>query len=281
VLTGEQHQLRVASRMRGVRRSSRGESSRKEDRELEQFTISGDAAHLTGARSQPCHRTRAAVHASRRKPLSTFELLSARESGRTGGAGFSSADRAYVGRKHVPAKGPWRVDDMDSEAYVSQFSADGSLLIAGFRVGVLFCCFDDECMKTFLVAYNSLRQICDDDKGSRIRIYDSEKGWKLRKDISCRSLRWTVSDIALSPDQRFLVRILSYRHKRLSLCGVGCYLYQAVSWAFRINLPACFLHRVHWTIFQAYSSLSPIVHIVNVQSAAKESHANITVSSIL
>jgi WD repeat-containing protein 23 len=88
---------------------------------------------------------------------------------------------------------------MDSEAYVSQFSADGSLLVAGFR-------------------------------GSRIRIYDSEKGWKVRKDISCRSLRWTVSDIALSPDQRFL----------------------------------------------AYSSLSPIVHIVNVQSAAKESHANIT-----
>ncbi|TVU17888.1 hypothetical protein EJB05_33948 [Eragrostis curvula] len=121
--------------MRGVRRSTRGESSRKAscDREFERFTISGDVSHLTRARSQPCHRTRGAVHAGRRKPLSTFELVSARESGRTGGAGFSAADRAYVGRKHLPAKGPWRVDDMDSEAYVSQFSGDGSLLVAGFR----------------------------------------------------------------------------------------------------------------------------------------------------
>jgi len=31
---------------------------------------------------------------------------------------------------------------------------------------------------------------------------------------------------------------------------------------------------------QAYASLSPTVHIVNVQSAGKESHANITVCSI-
>ncbi|GJN36080.1 hypothetical protein PR202_gb24916 [Eleusine coracana subsp. coracana] len=153
--------------MRGVRRSARRESSRKEVCEFEQFTISGEVSHLTRARSQPCHRTRGAVHIGRRKPLSTFELLSARESGRTGGAGFSLADRAYVGRKHIPAKGPWGVDDMDSEAYVSQFSVDGSLLVAGFRV------------------------VC-------------------------------------------------------------------------------------WTNFQAYSTLSPIVHIVNVQSAGKESHANIT-----
>jgi hypothetical protein len=47
------------------------------------------------------------------------------------------------------------------------------------------------------------------DKGSRIRVYDVERGWKIHKDISCRSLQWTVSDIALSPDQQFLVSILS------------------------------------------------------------------------
>lgn len=129
----------VVPRMRRERRSTRGESSRKKVREFEQFTISGEVSHLTRARSQPCHRTRGAVHCDRRKPLSTFNLLSARESGRTGGAGFSSADRAYVGRKHIPAKGPWRVDDMDSEAYVSQFSVDGSLLVGGFRVGDSFC----------------------------------------------------------------------------------------------------------------------------------------------
>jgi len=34
-----------------------------------------------------------------------------------------------------------------------------------------------------------------------------------------------------------------------------------------------FSHRVHLIALQAYASLSPTVHIVNVQSAAKESHA--------
>ncbi|AQK95207.1 transducin family protein / WD-40 repeat family protein [Zea mays] len=38
---------------------------------------------------------------------------------------------------------------------------------------------------------------------------------------------------------------------------------------------ACF-HRVHLITLQAYASLTPIVHIVNVQNAGKESHANIT-----
>uniref|UniRef100_A0A804QP46 Transducin family protein / WD-40 repeat family protein n=1 Tax=Zea mays TaxID=4577 RepID=A0A804QP46_MAIZE len=186
--------------MRGARRSARGESSRKAaGREVEPFTLCGEMSHLTRATSEPCRRARGAAFARRARPFSAYELVSAREAGRAGGAGFSAADRAYLGRQHIPTKGPWGVDDVESEAYVSQFSADGSLLIAGFR-------------------------------GSRIRVYDAEKGWKIHKDISCRSVHWTVSDIALSPDQRFL----------------------------------------------AYASLTPIVHIVNVQNAGKESHANIT-----
>ncbi|OEL32474.1 LEC14B-like protein [Dichanthelium oligosanthes] len=99
--------------------------------------MANEVFHLTRARSEVCHRTRGAASARRRRPFSTFELVSARESGRTGGAGFASADRAYVGSRHIPTKGPWGVDEVDSEAYVSQFSADGSLLVAGFRVGDL------------------------------------------------------------------------------------------------------------------------------------------------
>jgi len=140
--------------------------------------MANEVFHLTRARSEPCHRTRGAASARGRRPFSTFGLVSARESGRTGGAGFSPADRAYVGSRHIPTKGPWSVDEVDSEAYVSQFSADGSLLVAGFR-------------------------------GSRIRVYNADRGWTIHKDINCRSLQWTVSDIALSPDQQFLVSILS------------------------------------------------------------------------
>ncbi|CAI7817994.1 unnamed protein product, partial [Closterium sp. NIES-54] len=39
----------------------------------------------------------------------------------------------------------------------------------------------------------------------RIRVYDVDRGWALRKDVIARNLRWTITDTALSPDQRFLV----------------------------------------------------------------------------
>ncbi|CAO2179915.1 unnamed protein product [Urochloa humidicola] len=161
--------------------------------------IDEEVSHLSRIKSEPSQRTRASIYAGQKRPISTFKLLSGRESNCSGMGRFSSADCSYALRKHLPVKGPWCVDDMDSEAYISQFSADGSLLIGGFR-------------------------------GSHIRVYNSEKNWKVHKDITCKRLRWTVSDIALSPDQRFL----------------------------------------------AYSSLSPTVHIVNVQNAVRESHANIT-----
>ena len=125
-----------------MRRSARGESSRKaaeRDREVERFALCGKMSHLTRATSEPCRRTHGAASALRKRPFSAFELVSAREAGLADGAGFSAADRAYLGRQHIPTKGPWGVDDVDSEAYVSQFSADGSLLIAGFRVGGWSC----------------------------------------------------------------------------------------------------------------------------------------------
>ena len=39
----------------------------------------------------------------------------------------------------------------------------------------------------------------------RIRVYNVDMGWQLRKDVIARNLRWTITDTALSPDQRFLV----------------------------------------------------------------------------
>jgi WD repeat-containing protein 23 len=166
--------------------------------------VDEEVSHLCRIKSEPSQRTCASIYAGQKRPVSTFKLLSGRESNCSGMGRFSSADCSYALRKHLPVKGPWCVDDMDSEAYISQFSADGSLLIGGFR-------------------------------GSHIRVYNSENNWKVHKDITCKRLRWTISDIALSPDQQFL----------------------------------------------AYSSLSPTVHIVNVQNAVRESHANITVCPLL
>ena len=92
-------------------------------------------SHLTRTTSEPCCMTRGIASVLRKRPFSAFELVSAREVSRESGAGFSAADRAYLGRQHIPSKGPWGFADADSESYVSQFSAAGSLLIAGFQGG--------------------------------------------------------------------------------------------------------------------------------------------------
>lgn len=158
-----------------------------------------DIAQLTNLRSRPHELLSRGVPGRMRLPVSTLKMLVGREGNYTGRGRFSSADSCHVLSRYLPVNGPWWVDRLQSRAYVSQFSADGSLFIAGFQ-------------------------------RSHIRIYNVEGGWKVQKDILAKSLRWTITDTCLSTDQRFLV----------------------------------------------YSSLSPVVHIVNVGSAATESVENIT-----
>ncbi|KAE8660112.1 LEC14B-like protein [Hibiscus syriacus] len=158
-----------------------------------------DIAQHTNLRSGPHELLSRSVPGKRKLPVSTVKMLVGREGNYTGRGRFSSADGCYVLSRYLPVNGPWWVDHLKSRAYVSQFSADGSLFVAGFQ-------------------------------RSHIKIYNVDKGWKVQKNILAKSLRWTITDTCLSPDQRFLV----------------------------------------------YSSLSPIVHIVNVGSTASESIANIT-----
>jgi len=66
--------------------------------------------------------------------VSTSKLLSAREINCSGKGMFSSGDRAFVVGRYVPKYGPELLDRMDSRAYVSQFSTDGTLFVAGFQV---------------------------------------------------------------------------------------------------------------------------------------------------
>ncbi|KAG2491232.1 hypothetical protein HYH03_010440 [Edaphochlamys debaryana] len=66
------------------------------------------------------------------------------------------------------------VDAMDSRAYIGQFSDNGQFFVAAFQ-------------------------------DRRVRLYDVERGWKLRKDITTRMCRWTITDTSVSPDQRFVI----------------------------------------------------------------------------
>lgn len=154
---------------------------------------------LTNLRSGPTELLSRVLRGNSSLPVSPVKMLAGREGNYSGKGRFSSSENCHVSSRYIPIYGPRRIDSLNSCAYVSQFSADGSLLVAGFQE-------------------------------SEIRIYNVDSGWRIQKDILAKSLHWTITDASLSPDQRFLV----------------------------------------------YSSMSPIVHLVNVTSAATESHANIT-----
>ncbi|XP_043812923.1 LEC14B protein isoform X2 [Manihot esculenta] len=129
---------------------------------------------ITNSKSRPHERLARVTPGKRELPVSTVKMLAGRESNYSGRGRFSAADRCHMLGRYLPVNGPWLIDQMTSRAYVSQFSADGSLFVAGFQ-------------------------------GSHIRVYNVEKGWKVQKNILAKSLRWTVTDTSLSPDQRFLV----------------------------------------------------------------------------
>ncbi|KAF3436361.1 hypothetical protein FNV43_RR23453 [Rhamnella rubrinervis] len=137
-------------------------------------SLDHEIAQVTKLKSQPHELLGQAVNGRRNLSVSTVKMLAGREGNYSGRGRFSSADCCHVLSRYLPVNGPWLVDQMTSRAYVSQFSTDGSLFVAGFQ-------------------------------GSHIRLYNVDKGWKVQKNILAKSLRWTVTDTSLSPDQRYLV----------------------------------------------------------------------------
>lgn len=93
-----------------------------------------EVMQLTKLGSQP-HRSFAQMLPGKSKStLSPVEMLSCREANITGRGRFSSADRCHVASRYLPVNGPGLIDNMDSAAYMSQFSNDGSICVAGFQV---------------------------------------------------------------------------------------------------------------------------------------------------
>ncbi|GAA0149035.1 LEC14B-like protein [Lithospermum erythrorhizon] len=137
-------------------------------------SLDHEIAQLTKLRSEPHENLSRDMPGRRVLPLSTVKMLAGREANVSGRGRFSSSDCCHVLSLYLPVSGPCVVDQMTSRAYHSQFSADGSLFIAGFQ-------------------------------GSHIRIYNVDKGWKVQNNITAKCLRWTITDTSLSPDQKSLV----------------------------------------------------------------------------
>lgn len=103
---------------------------KKED----QVELYKDFVQLTKLRSAPNKRFSWTVTDRLRLPVSTFKMLAGREANYTGRTRFSAADESHVLSKYLPFNGPWRVDQLKHPVYISQFSADGSLFVAGSQV---------------------------------------------------------------------------------------------------------------------------------------------------
>lgn len=100
-------------------------------------SLNHEIAQVTKLKSQPHELLGQAVHGRRNLPVSTVKMLAGREGNYSGRGRFSSADCCHVLSRYLPVNGPWLVDQMTSRAYVSQFSTDGSLFVAGFQVTCL------------------------------------------------------------------------------------------------------------------------------------------------
>lgn len=107
-------------------------SSQRTKRPL--INLDNEIAHITKLKSKP-HQLLGQVGLGRPEfPVSPMKMLAGRESNYSGRGRFSSADRCHLLSRYLPVNGPWLIDQMASRAYVSQFSADGSLFVAGFQV---------------------------------------------------------------------------------------------------------------------------------------------------
>lgn len=124
---------------------------------------------------------------------------------REGSSGRQKQQITHFATYHrLPSRPAHLIDTMHSRGYIGQFTKTGDIFIAGFQ------------------------------NERRIKLYDSKNtssvSWQCTKNVECRNLRWTVTDVALSPDQRFLL----------------------------------------------YSSISPVVHMVSMDTGHVESVANVT-----
>ncbi|MFQ6625821.1 hypothetical protein Gotur_006441 [Gossypium turneri] len=159
--------------------------------------VDHEIAQLTNLKSVPNERLHQLMPGKKKLPVSPVKMLAGREGNYSRRGGFSSADRCHMISRYFPVV-----------LLVLYLIIDWIDMFLNFQLMVLY----------------SLLGFSD------IRIYNVDRGWKVKKNILAKSLRWTVTDTSLSPDRRHLV----------------------------------------------YTSMSPIVHIVNVGSATTESLANIT-----
>ncbi|KAK9810228.1 hypothetical protein WJX72_007006 [[Myrmecia] bisecta] len=102
---------------------------------------------------------------------------------------FSRAQQCHMAGLHYQPNRPVkRVDLMRSRAYIGQFSRQGDIFVAAFQQ-------------------------------KKVKLYEADNNWRVRKDVYARNLRWTVTDTCISPDQQSL--LYSTISPEVNLVNVG------------------------------------------------------------
>lgn len=96
--------------------------------------VDHEIAQLTKLRTGPHENFSRVLPGQKEGSVSTVKMLLGREANVTGRGRFSASDRCHLLSKYLPVNGPSVVDQMNTKAYISQFSADGSLCVAAFQV---------------------------------------------------------------------------------------------------------------------------------------------------
>jgi WD repeat-containing protein 23 len=63
-------------------------------------------------------------------------MLAGREFNVSKNGRFSRAECCHVASRYLPTDGPLVVEQLNSRAYIGQFSKDGTLFVAGFQVRI-------------------------------------------------------------------------------------------------------------------------------------------------
>ncbi len=98
-----------------------------------------DHDHLTHATALRNAASAGSARLANVKPcelVNTQTMLAGREFNVSKNGRFSRAECCHVASRYLPTDGPLVVEQLNSRAYIGQFSKDGTLFVAGFQVRI-------------------------------------------------------------------------------------------------------------------------------------------------
>jgi hypothetical protein len=111
-------------------------SSGSEGSEVLPVPLDHDLTHATALRNAASAGSARLANVKPCELVNTQTMLAGREFNVSKNGRFSRAECCHVASRYLPTDGPSVVEQLNSRAYIGQFSKDGSLFVAGFQVRI-------------------------------------------------------------------------------------------------------------------------------------------------